>query len=166
MWKMCSRIAIVVFLILCSSVIRAQNTNSKSHQVELMKMMAGSWMCVIDKDTIAFWDAKSSGSGLIVLDKYIAKGNLVIEGKERYGYDKSIDKYLNAGMYKGRAIGIYVFWFVSDSTYALIQYHDIDNPEMAAWRVNGRFAAPDTVLETTLVRGKPVKTYTWIRVKK
>ena len=135
------------------------------NQVELMKQCVGSWKCEIAKDTTAFWDAKSYGTGLEDNYRLVTKGRIVLEGKGLYGLDKSIDKFIDAGLVKGKDMGIYAFGFKSNSEYESIPYSDISNPEMASWKIEGEFKSPDMIVETTIVNNKPIKTSTWTRVK-
>ena len=152
-------------LLICSNGIQAQTTETKPNQTKLMKQMVGIWKCNISKDTTLFWDATPYETGLLVYDKYHTKGKTVIFGKEIYGYDNSIDKYIDAGAFKGKEMGVYVFWFSSDSTYELIPYGDISNPEKALFKVEGEFKSPDKIVETETVKNKHVKTVTWTRIR-
>jgi hypothetical protein len=134
-------------------------------QVELMKQFLGSWKCDIAKDTTAFWDAKSYGTGIEDNYRFVTKGRIVLEGKGLYGYDKSIDKFIDAGLVKGKDIGIYALGFKSKSKYESIPYSDISNPEKASFKIEGEVKSPDIFIETTIVNNKLLKTDTWTRVK-
>ena len=135
------------------------------NQIELMKQNIGTWKGTIGKDTTAIWDAKSFGTGLEGNMKYFTKGEIVLEGKGLYGYDKNIDKFIIAGLTKGEDIGIYAFWFTSNSKYELVPYSDLSSPANASFKVEGEFKSPDMIVETTIMNNKPVKTDTWTRVK-
>jgi len=117
------------------------------------------------KDTTAFWDAKSYGTGLEVNLKVVTKGKIVAEGKQLLGYDKTIDKYIQAEMVKGMDIEIVAIWFISENKYESIPYSDISNPEKASIKWEGEFKSPDLIVETTMSDSKPVKTWTFTRVK-
>lgn len=88
----CFTTMIAVFLLLCSFGIYAQTNDTKLDQMELMKQFLGSWKCDVAKDTICYWDIKSFGTGIEGYFKYVTKGKIVTEGKELWGYDKTIDK--------------------------------------------------------------------------
>jgi hypothetical protein len=156
---------VAVLFLICSYSILAQTAETKLNQIDLMKKMAGSWRCNTNKDTTAFWDAVSYDTGLLVYNKYLTKGNLFVNGKELYGYDKSIDKFIDAGVYKRKGIGVYLLWFISDNKYVVIPYRDISNPEQASFRMEGEFTTPDVIVETEIVKNKQVRTDTWTRVK-
>jgi len=153
------------FFLISLNRLQAQTSETKLNQIDLMKQMVGSWKCNIAKDTTAFWDAKSYGTGLEVFDKFLTRGKIVIVGKELFGFDKSIDKYIIAGKYKGKEIGVYVFWFTSIGKYKLIPYGDISNPEKASFKIEGEFKSLDIIVETEIVNSIPVKTDTWVRVR-
>ena len=140
-------------------------TSKELNQIELMKQMAGSWKCETAKDTTQYYDSKSYGTGLECNYKYVTKGKTVMEGKDLWGYDKRIDKYLWAEVTKGSDIEIRVIGFITNNKYEVIQYSDIFNPEKASWKIEGEFKSPDMTVETTIVNNKPVKTETWIRIK-
>lgn len=50
------------------------------NQVELMKQFLGSWKCEVSKDTTAFWETKSYGTGLENRYNYVKDGKIVDEG--------------------------------------------------------------------------------------
>ena len=156
---------IAVFLVLSTNGIQAQSTQPKLNQVELMKQFIGNWKCDIAKDTIAFWDARSYGTGFECNYKYVTKGKSVIEGKGLYGYDKNIDKCINTSMSKGQDIAVYAFWFTSKDKYVEFLYSNMLNPEKATFKVEGEFKSSDMVVETTIINNNPVKTDSWTRVK-
>ena len=52
------------FLVIGLSEIRAQTTQPKLNQVELLKQFLGSWKWDAGKDTTGYYDAKSYGTGL------------------------------------------------------------------------------------------------------
>jgi hypothetical protein len=146
-------------------IVKASETPKELNQVELMKQFLGSWKCVIDKDTTAFYEGKSYGTGLDCYFKFITKGKVVMEGRQLRGYDKNIDKFIFSGMIKGTDIHVIAVWFISKNKYQFIPYSDISNPEMASWKIEGEFKSPDTIFETTIVNNKTVKANTWARVK-
>jgi hypothetical protein len=161
----CLTTMIAVFLIFFTNGIQAQTTQSQLNQVELMKLMVGYWKCESAKDTTQFFDTKPYGTGFECNYKHVTKGKTVMEGKDLWGYDKRIDKYLWAEVTKGSDIEIRVIWFITNNKYEVIQYSDISNPEKASWKIEGEFKSPEMTVETTIVNNKTVKTETWIRVK-
>jgi len=156
---------IAVSLLLTINTVKAQTTQTRLNQVELMKQFIGSWKYDITKDSTAFYEAKPYGTGLDCYFRFVSKGKMVMEGKALRGYDKNIDKLIFYGIMKGTDIYVVAAWFISNNKYQYIAYNDISNPEMASWKVEGEFKSPDTILETTIVNNRTVNTQTWNRVK-
>ena len=161
----CLTITIAVILLICLKGLQAQTTQARLNQVELIKQMAGSWERNITKDTTVLWDARSYGIGLECNYKSMTKGEIVTEGKELYGYNKSIDKFINAVLIKGKDIAIYAFEFTSKNTYVMVPYSNISGSERATFKVEGEFKSPDTIAETITLNNKRIRIDIWTRVK-
>jgi hypothetical protein len=156
---------IVAFLLLYTNGLQAQSTQPKLNQVELMKLQIGVWKCDSNKDTTVFWEGKSYGTGLDCYYKNVVKGKTVREGRELWGYDKSIDKFICASLDKERDIEIQAVWFVAKNIYEYIRYSDISNPEKASWKIVGEFISPEVVVETTTVNNNTTLIETYTKVK-
>ena len=164
MKNLCSTIAIVVFLFICSNKLLAQTSQKQLNQVELMKQFIGSWKADLSKDSILFFNYKSYGTGLECNYKIVIKG-IETEGKQLLGYNKSIDKFIISLMTKWTDIKLYGNWFISKNKYVIVPYNDISNPEKASDRVDGEFKSPELFIETHTINGKLWKTITYKRVK-
>jgi hypothetical protein len=165
MKTICS-VTIIVLLLLCTNVAKAQTTQTKLNQVELMKQFLGNWKCEISQDTLYYWDSKSYGTGIEAVYKYVTKGKVIIEGKEVLGYDKSIDKYVMMEMNsKGEDMHITPIWFTSNTKF--IEFPDgyKSNLEKTTHRYEGEFKSHDLCVEIEMVNNIPVKTYKFIRIK-
>jgi hypothetical protein len=46
-----------------------------------------------------------------------------------------------------------------------IPYSDIANPEKASFKYEAEFKSPNLIVETLIINGKPLKTYTYTRIK-
>lgn len=156
--------AIASFLLICSDSTVAQNTQTKLNQVELMKKFLGSWECDVSKDTIAYWDFRPFGTGLECYVKYVTMGKIIKEVKSLYGYDRTIDKYIAAGITKGMDMQLFAIWFLSDKTYRIIFYSDVPSPEKAIVKNDGEFKSPDLINVTKVVNNKPVNTLIYKRI--
>jgi len=156
---------IVLFLIFCTSIFQAQIPQNNLNQVELMKQFIGNWRCDIAKDTTRFWDVKSFGTGLECSLKVVTRGEVIMEAKRLWGYDKQIDKYIGIELTKGMDMKIYAQWFTTKYKGEAILYSDISNPELASFRGEAEFKSPDMNIITTIVNNKTVKTDTYYRVK-
>jgi hypothetical protein len=131
-----------------------------------MKQFEGNWNCEIGTDTAAYWDMEPYGSGYAAGLKYITKGEIVKEGKGLYGYDKKIDKIVEAGITIGKDIGVYVMWFITESNFVLIPFSDLADPEKATFKMEGEFKFPDILVETTIIDNKIVNTKTWTKTRR
>jgi hypothetical protein len=157
---------IVALLFLCPIGIKSQTANSKLNQMELMKMFLGYWKCDFAKDTTRFWDVKSYGTGFECSLQIVTKGRVIQEARRLWGYDGREDKYIGLEVTKGMGIRIYAQWFISESKGVAILYSDIANPERASFKGEAEFKSPDMYIITTIVNNNPVKTDTYVRVKK
>jgi hypothetical protein len=144
--------------------VKNTETSKELNQVELMKQFLGTWKCDIAKDTSAFYEGKSYGTGLDCNFKFITKGRIFLEGKQLRGYDKKIDKFIFSGMMKGTDMNFFAVWFVSKNKFLFVPYGDISNPVMASWKVEGEFKSPDMIVENNFANNKIVKTSTWTKV--
>jgi hypothetical protein len=145
--------------------VKNSETSKELNQIELMKQFLGNWKAEFGKDTIAYFDQKAYGVGQEVFIKGTSKGKMISEGKQLWGYDKKLDKIVNAYELKGQDLGIVAFWFISKNKYVGVPYSDISNPQEASTKWEGEFKSPDTYVETHIVNNKPVRTDTYTRIK-
>jgi hypothetical protein len=158
-------IVLAVTLSLISQITMSQNESPRVDQAELLKKFEGTWICDIGKDTIAQWDMIPWGSGFEARLKYTSLGKIVKEGKGLYGYDKSLDKIVEAGITKGKDIAVYVMWFTSVSKWVLIPYCDLPFPEKTGFKMEGEFRSPDNLVETNFENNRIVKVKSWTKAK-
>ena len=156
---------IVIVILISFNRMQAQTIQTKLNQVELMMQFVGSWTCDIAKDTTFFWEVRSYGTGLEGNFRYVTKGKTIEEGIQLLGYDKKTDKCIDAELKKGKEIKIFAIWFISKNKCEIVLYRDVSNPEKASFREELEFKKPDIFLETIIVDNKPVKTYTFAKVK-
>jgi len=161
----CSTLTIAAFLLFCTNGLQAQTSQPKLNQVELMKQFLGSWKCDVDKDTTAFWDTKSYGTGLECEYNYVKNGKIVSEGRQLWGYDKTIDKYYATTLPKGMDIYIDVYCFISEIKCKIYTLNDIQNPEIAPVRWEIEFKSPDMFIETYISNNEPFKIRTFTRMR-
>jgi hypothetical protein len=154
-------IACTIIYLNCFIYAQSQNPDPGLSQALLLKQFEGKWTCETGIDTSAYWDMEPFGSGYVAGLKYISKGKIVKEGKGLYGYDSRINKIVEAGITKGKDIGVYVMWFITKSKFVLLPFGDLADPEKASFRMEGEFKPPDMLVETTIIDNKKVKTKTW-----
>jgi len=165
MKKLCFTTMIAAFMLLFTNGLQAQTTQPTLNQIELMKQFLGNWKCETGKDTVVFWNARPYGTGFEVDYETSTKGNLIMEARQLFGYDKKTDKCLAANMIKGLDIEIWVLWFTSDKNFVFIPYSDISDPDKAIMKAMGEFKSPDVYVESIIVNNTPVKTYTYTLMK-
>lgn len=157
---------IAVFLSLYTNgELQAQTTQTKLNQVELMKQFLGSWKCEIAKDTIEYTDLKSYGTGLYADFKHVTKDKIFLEGKQLYGYDSKMDKFILSVLIKGIDIQLIAMWFTSKNVCVVYYYRDISNLEKAPFKVEIEFKSPNIMSFKTIVNNNIIKTDTFIRIK-
>jgi hypothetical protein len=159
----CLTISIAVFLLVLLNGLQAQTTQTKLNQIELMKQFIGSWKIDLGKDTTGFWECKPFGTGLEGYLKNVTKGKILMEVKQLVGYDKKIDKYVNATLTE-KDIKIRALWFTSNNKYIEVSYSDIANSDIASPILEGEFKSHNEFVETVIKNGKVI-TYDYKRVK-
>jgi hypothetical protein len=158
-------LVIAGFLVIGLSEVQAQSNQTNLNQTELLKQFIGSWKFDLGKDTTGLWEVKLFGTGIEGYRKNVTKGKIVTEGKQLYGYDSKLDKFVGADLVKGKDIGIWATWFISNNKCVIIPYSDIANPEKASFKMEGEFKSPNVITYTSIINGKPLKPDTYTRIK-
>lgn len=131
-----------------------------------MKQFIGNWEAQW-ADTILYLECKAFGTGLDAYYNYktVGKDKIVLEGKQLWGYDSRLDKYVVATLEKGKDIWILACWFTSDNKYLITSLSDISDPDKAFFKVEGEVKSKDTFSETWIMNGKVVIAYSYKRIK-
>jgi hypothetical protein len=153
------------FIVVQINGIMAQTGVAKLSQVELVKQFNGFWKSDYTIDTIAFGEAISYGTGLECNYRFVSQGKLFKEGKQLWGYDKRINKYVATSLSKGLDIEIDVYCFISANKCEALLYNDIPNPETASLKWSLEFKSPDLLIETVAEKNKPARKITYTRIK-
>lgn len=159
-------VTMIVLLLLCSNSSKAQTAQTKPNQVELVKQFIGNWKAQW-ADTILYWECKAFGTGLDGYYNYknVGKDNIILEGRQLWGYDSRLDKYVVSQLEKGKDIWILAFWFTSKNKYLLTMLSDAQNPDKALFKVEGEIKSRETISESWIMNGKAVISYDYKRVK-
>jgi hypothetical protein len=88
-----------------------------------------------------------------------------MEAKQLFGYENKTDKYVAANLVKGMDMEIWALWFTSKSKYVITYYSDISDLDKSSFKIDGEFKSPNLYTETYIMNGKPMMTYTYVRVK-
>jgi hypothetical protein len=165
MKTICSTKVIILFLLLCSTEVKAQTMQTKLNQVELMKQWIGSWRT---EGTYLTSEMHSYGiDGLEGSQKTQVNDSIVSEYKIIFGYDKKSDKYISAGISKySTGVILMVFWFTSGNICERVPFEYISNPDQATSRGRIEFKSKDLMVGTFTEKNKPDRTYRIIREKK
>jgi len=158
----------VIYLVDSNVEKNVLNISSKGlNQVELMKKFSGKFKGELGNDTVVISEIKSFGiSGLEANQKMLYKDKVLSEEKNVWGYDKKLDKYICARIWKDSPeIVLMAFGFTSENTCERIPLEFISNPEQATSKAIYEFKSPDLTVKTDIVNGKPVRTYSFTRVK-
>jgi hypothetical protein len=145
--------------------VKNTETSKELNQVELHKQFVGNWKAEMGKDTVTFWDVKYYGTGIEGYFKVVAKGKIFMDGKQLWGYDKNLDKYVMSEMVKGMDNKLYSSWFISANKCIMLSYNDISNPDNASTKYEVEFKSPDILVQTTIVNNKTIKIDTMTRLK-
>ena len=156
---------IAVFLSICLNGLQAQTTSTNLNQVELIKQFISNWKGEVGKDTTAYWEIKSNGTGLECNFRYVTKDKMIMEGKQLWAYDKKVDKFILSSATAGMDAGTSGLWFTSKNKCIIIAFSDISNPEKASFKMETEFKSPDIFTQKTIVNNNILKTVTYNRVK-
>jgi hypothetical protein len=88
-----------------------------------------------------------------------------MEGKQLWGYDINLDKWISAQMMRGMPIQLYAHWFASKNKWITISYKDIPNPENASEKWDMEFKSPDVLTNSWIRNNKLIEVKTFTRVK-
>jgi hypothetical protein len=156
---------IIIFLLICCNGMQAQTTQSTLNQIELMKQFVGTWKFELAKDTTVYWDLKSYGVGMEGNFRIATKDKTLMEGKQLWGYDKNLDKWISAQMMKGVTIQLYAHWFTSENKWTTITYENISNPDKVLEKWYMEFISPDVLTNSWIQNNKPAIVKTFTRLK-
>lgn len=162
MRKFYKTLLIVGFVLIGTLELKAQTTELKLNQVDLMKKFVGSWKCELGKDTVLIGESIAFGTGLVCSSRIITKGKILNSVKQLYGYDNKIDKFIVAELIESSpVIEICTSWFTSPNTGELV----VTNPENAPFRFKFEFKNEDLIVQTAIQNNKVVNEITLTRIK-
>jgi hypothetical protein len=157
----------VVFVLLCTNEIHAQNSQPELNQVELMKQFIGTWENKSLKDTVYTAEFKPYGTGGLEFSlKGVTLGKVWLEMKQIWGYDKKNDKVVIAGLAKDSPnIMLQAAWFTSKSKLEQVPFEFANDPKQAKFIVLFDIKSPDVVIREEIFNDKSLGTETYTRVK-
>jgi hypothetical protein len=158
---------IAAFLFSCPELIRAQASQTKPDQLQLMKQFLGTWRGEIGQDTVIIGENKPFGTGMVCNSQIITKGKVLDSVKQLFGYDKKTDKFIMAELIRSSsAFELCTTWFTSGNTGEMVLFQDISNPGNAVLKWKYEFRSPDIIVQTAFINNKAVKEVTLVREKR
>ena len=97
--------------------------------------------------------------------KLAGQDESILEGRQLWGYDRRLDKYVVAQLETGRDIWLMAFWFTSGNSYLVTSLSDASEPDKAFFKVEGVINSPASFTETWIMNGKVMITYDYWRLK-
>jgi hypothetical protein len=88
-----------------------------------------------------------------------------LEGRQLWGYDSRLDKYVVATLETSKDIWLLAFWFTSRNKYLLTSLSDVSNADKAFFKVEGEINSADSFTETWIMNDKVVVKYDYKRIK-
>lgn len=146
--------------------VKNAETSKELNQVELIKVMVGSWKAEIAKDTFYLAQYKSFGNGIEGIIKIVTKGKKIMEGRALLGYDKNSDKLIETDLIEGQDIMLYGIWFTAKNTLTEIPWQDISHPENTPVKWKYEIKSPDLFVWNNVENNKTTFSYTFYREKK
>ena len=165
MKQICLTIAVVVFMMIISSEINAQNTTSTLDQIKLMQQYVGTWQAKTGKDTLELWEFHQYGKSFII------NVSQVVNKQKTSLYINNIAFSSKEGKFKGFALwpnGSYSTWigaYTSDKIFSGDMVQNF-NPETAYIKLQNVVKNPNEWTWTQINKeGKKILEYKFIKVK-
>lgn len=158
----------VVLLILNGSGrLNAQTQQSGLNQAELLRQFIGTWKNEEIKDTVYTAELKPYGNnGLEFTLTGFALGKTWLEEKQLWGYDKTSDKIVVAGMTKNVPhVMLQSMWFTTRYRCEQVPLEFASDPEKSNFKVTFDLKSPDLVVREEILNNKSLGTENYKRVE-
>jgi len=153
---------IVLFFLINTNGMKAQTTEKKLDQVELMKQFIGTWKGEFGENSIFICENKQFASGVISNSHITTNGKIIESVAQLYGYDSKTDKFIIAELKESSpVIEICSTWFTSLNTGKII----ITNPNDAPLHFEFEFKNPNTLEQKAIQDNKVVNKIILKRIK-
>jgi hypothetical protein len=142
MKKMFLSMTIIVFLLLCSNGIQAQEATNDLNQLKLMqKYLVGTWQSVTSSDTTISFDCVQYGNAFEETDFIIVNGKKSIESFWSYSYKPERDNFYIFAAYVKGGYDTWIGSFTTENKY-IQKYVDTFNPNKVLLTVEFVFNTP------------------------
>jgi hypothetical protein len=155
MKKTFQSMTIIVFLLLCSNVIQAQDVAKDLDQLKLaQKYFVGTWQ-LVDNDTTYVWEMKHDGNVILETDYIIVNGKKSVASYWSYSYKPERDNfYIFAANVNGGFQSL-IGSFTAENKWSQ-DFLELFNPEKNYAKVEFVFDTP-TSLTLTYFNSEGVK---------
>jgi hypothetical protein len=155
---------LILFLIVCTNGVKAQTTQNKLNQVELMKQFLGSWKCNASKDSVETWVVKPFGKGYELHATGVSNDKTYFELKDLWGFNSKSETWMIFTLQSEGSYETYYGNFISNNELVWEGF-DISNPEKITGRFGAFFNTPDKWTFIVYTDGKKSKELTFNRIK-
>jgi len=160
----------LLFIFSISLSVSSQSNHRTLDQVELIKLMLGTWKAEIGMDTIVIAEAVPSGKGIIAHIEWKAKGKTYSTSETIIGFTEDYKSVVFFGLWESGIVTKDIGRFVSP-TKLMLERYNVDHYQ-AVGISELEFQDPDNYTWTFLVRGNEItweplwsNKWTWTKVK-
>ena len=122
-------LSISVFLLFLINGVQAQTQQTELNPVELNNQLLGSWEFEYGNDTTGYADFTTYGTGIDANMKLVTNGEIIMEQRIIWAYDKARNKMIGLSQIKGGDFVLGSAKWISKNDYILVHFKDISNPE-------------------------------------
>ena len=141
MKNFCLTLAVVVFLLVCSSGIQAQTTQTKLNQIELMKQHIGTSQATIGKDTVEVWENQQYGKAFIITVYQVIKGQKTPLYINNLGFDAKEDKFKGYVLWVDGTFNTWIGSYTTDKKFS-VDFVQNFNPETVTLKGEYVYVSP------------------------
>lgn len=145
------------------SLSKAQTTNAKLNQNELMTKFLGTWQAEPKNDTIGGIEIEKFGKGFIGSDFRVVKGNKTYLDKCTIGYSKKDDNYKMFILFLSGGYITRIASFVSENVFVQTTVQNLD-PGKVTGKVEMTFNSP-TSISAKFINSEGKTTYEGVLTK-
>jgi len=161
----CFSTMIVVFLLLCSNGIKAQTTQTKLDQVELMKQLLGNWQANVGIDTILLFEYKQFGQAYLANAYHIIKGQKTLSWINNFGFDVKEGKFKIYSLFLNGSYQTFISSFITEKEISSDIVQDFV-PETANAKVQIVFVSSNQYIKRLINKdGKKIWEYKFVKIE-
>ena len=152
MEKFCLTSIIVVFLFFCSNGIKAQTTQTKLDQVELMKQFVGTWQMTVSEDTIQIFEVQQYEKAFISISYLLINGTKVFSSVLNLGFSSKDNRFRGFTLWSSGGYMTSISSFTSENKWVGDWVRNF-NPEAVTEKFEIVFDTPSSMTISELTPG-------------